>query len=179
MTPRPLLSRTVTVTALPPTGTRITVEADSAERAALAAADGLVDLVRLEGRFTVVPEGSGGGVRVRGEVDATLVQTCTVSLDPFESVIREHVDVVFLSEQKAAAWARARAAQPEQGAGDEDPPDQIVDGQIDLGELTAEFMALGIDPYPRKPGVAFDAQGFAPEKEASPFAALARLKGNS
>lgn len=178
MTPRLLLSRPVAVTALPPTGTRITVEAEPAERAALAAADGLLDLVRLEGRFTLITEGSGGGVRVRGEVDATVVQTCTVSLDPFESAISENVDVVFLSEQKAAAWARARAAQPEQGLDDEDPPDQIVDGQIDLGELTAEFLALGIDPYPRKPGVAFDAEGFAPEKDESPFAALARLKGD-
>ena len=28
--------------------------------------------------------------------------------------------------------------------------------QIDLGALAAEFLALGLDPYPRKPGVAFD-----------------------
>ena len=41
-----------------------------------------------------------------------------------------------------------------------------------LGALTAEFFALGLDPYPRKPGVEFA----APAEEAapdSPFAALA------
>ena len=37
----------------------------------------------------------------------------------------------------------------------EDAPDPIVDGKIDLGALAAEFLALGLDPYPRKPGVAF------------------------
>ena len=35
----------------------------------------------------------------------------------------------------------------------EDAPDPIVDGKIDLGALAAEFMILGLDPYPRKPGV--------------------------
>ena len=36
-----------------------------------------------------------------------------------------------------------------------DPPDEIGNGRIDLGALTAEFLALGLDPYPRKPGVSF------------------------
>jgi hypothetical protein len=54
----------------------------------------------------------------------------------------------------------------------QDQPDPIVEGRIDLGALAAEFMALGLDPYPRKPGAAF-----APPAEAagadSPFEALA------
>ena len=36
-----------------------------------------------------------------------------------------------------------------------EPPDEIVNGQIDLGAITAEFLVLGLDPYPRKPGVDF------------------------
>ncbi len=44
--------------------------------------------------------------------------------------------------------AAALAEQP-------DPPDPIVNGRIDLGQLAAEFLALGLDPYPRKPGVEF------------------------
>ena len=38
---------------------------------------------------------------------------------------------------------------------DEDDPDPVIDGKIDLGALTAEFFALGLDPYPRKPGAEF------------------------
>ena len=45
-----------------------------------------------------------------------------------------------------------------------------INGKIDLGALTAEFFALGLDPYPRKPGVEFVAP---PGEDASdsPFAA--------
>ena len=46
---------------------------------------------------------------------------------------------------------------------------------IDIGEVAAEFLALALDPYPRKPGVEFA----PPEEEAptgSAFGALARLK---
>ena len=61
-------------------------------------------------------------------------------------------------------------------AGRLEPPDEIVNGQIDLGALTAEFLALGLDPYPRKPGVDFNYRDPADEKD-SPFAALSKLKG--
>ena len=54
---------------------------------------------------------------------------------------------------------------------DDDEPDPIVDGKIDLGALAAEFFALGLDPYPRKPGVAFEPPA-EPEPEATPFAVL-------
>ena len=54
---------------------------------------------------------------------------------------------------------------------DEDEPDPIVDGRIDIGALAAEFFALGLDPYPRKAGVAFERPA-EPEGEATPFSAL-------
>ena len=59
--------------------------------------------------------------------------------------------------------------------GERDPPEPIVNGRIDLGAVTAEFLALGLDPYPRKPGVAYEP---APERDPadSPFAALAKMK---
>ena len=41
-------------------------------------------------------------------------------------------------------------------AEDADIPDPLVGGRIDFGALTAEFLALGLDPYPRKPGIAFE-----------------------
>ena len=42
--------------------------------------------------------------------------------------------------------------------------------------LAAEFMALGLDPYPRKPGVAFAEIVDDEVIEESPFAQLAGLK---
>ena len=55
---------------------------------------------------------------------------------------------------------------------DEDEPDPVIDGKIDLGALAQEFFALGLDPYPRKPGVAFE-QGAESAPADSPFSALA------
>ncbi|CAN2532162.1 hypothetical+protein [Methylocapsa aurea] len=63
---------------------------------------------------------------------------------------------------------------------DEDAPDPLVDGRIDLGAIVAEFFALALDPYPRKPGACFappvdtteaEEQEPAPTR-ASPFAHL-------
>ena len=56
---------------------------------------------------------------------------------------------------------------------DEDEPDPVIDGKIDLGALAAEFFALGLDPYPRKPDAIFE-QSAESEPADSPFAALAR-----
>jgi uncharacterized metal-binding protein YceD (DUF177 family) len=57
---------------------------------------------------------------------------------------------------------------------DDDPPDEIEGGVVDLGAYVVEHLALALDPFPRKPGVEFEAP--AQESEPSPFAALARLK---
>jgi hypothetical protein len=46
---------------------------------------------------------------------------------------------------------------------------------VDLGAIASEFLILGIDPYPRKPGVVFE-PNLEREAGASPFAALAALK---
>ena len=98
-----------------------------------------------------------GGVRVTGEVHAEVTQLCVVSLEPFAATVDEPVDVRFAPAEAAETARRAGDDDAEMvEVGGEDPPDPIVDGKIDLGALAAEFFALGLDPYPRKPGVAFD-----------------------
>jgi hypothetical protein len=169
------LSRPVVVTALPPGGREIRVDADAAECAALAKAFGLVAVQALSGRFLLVP--AGAAVNVSGTVAGTVTQTCTVSLDPFEAPVQETVDLQFMPEGGITAWmARHRPDPSLDLAYDIDPPDAIVDGRIDLGAVTAEFLALGLDPYPRKPGIDFAPDPVAAEADPSPFAALARLK---
>jgi len=44
--------------------------------------------------------------------------------------------------------------------------------------VTLEFLALALDPYPRKPGAVF-AEPAPEEPPESPFAKLARLKRDS
>jgi hypothetical protein len=57
---------------------------------------------------------------------------------------------------------------------DEDEPDPVIDGKIDLGALAAEFFALGLDPYPRKPGAILLEERSNSDSIDSPFAALAQ-----
>ena len=172
-----LFSRPVKVISLPESGTSVEIEAKPAECAALAEADGLIAIKRLRAHFNLRPQRSGGAVEVRGQVDATVVQTCTISLDEFDASLSEEVDLVFVPEEGLAAWKKKNAkAKDEPDLEAEDVPDLIVDGRIDLGAIAAEYLALGIDPYPRKPDATFDPVPLDTEPEPSSFAALARLK---
>lgn len=158
----PLLSRPLSVDDIPEKGLATEVVADADERAAIARAFGLVEIKSLTGRFDV--RRKGREATARGTVRGEIVQTCVVTLEPFDAVVEEEIDLRFAPDAPALD---DETAPP-------DAPDPIVDGKIDLGSVTAEFLALGLDPYPKKPGAAFSFEGEA-EKE-SPFAALAKLK---
>ena len=165
-------SRPVRVDPLPRDGLTQAIEANAAERAAVAALCGLPAIGALMASFTLRKSGRNG-VRVTGEVHAEVTQTCVVSLEPFEAVVDEPIDVRFASEPPRR---KENDKTPETVDLDvEDPPDPIIDGRIDLGAVAAEFLGLALDPYPRKPGVAFAPPEPEPEAD-SPFQALADAK---
>lgn len=151
-------SRPVRVETIPEGGLERAIEASEAERQALAELNGLPAIGRLQAKF-ILRRAGRGLFRVQGEVHAEATQTCVVSLEPLQAAIDDRVDVRFASPADEIAKRRTPPiAAVEASAvvlGDEDPPDPIVDGQIDLGVLAAEFMILALDPYPRKPGVDF------------------------
>lgn len=173
------LSRRFEMAAVRDGGTAFRVEATEAERGALAASCDVVGIDALVADFRVVADGDGG-LRVTGSAAARVRQVCVVSLEEFASDIAESVDLRFAPAAEVEALAAERAARPpaqEEGE-DEDLPDPIVNGRIDLGALAAEMLVLGLDPYPRKPGVAFaDPASAEPEApDASPFAVLRTFK---
>jgi uncharacterized metal-binding protein YceD (DUF177 family) len=165
----PAWSVPVAVTDIPETGRRIDVVADDETRAAIARAAGLGALPRLQAGFDLTRHGADG-LHLVGRVAATVVQPCVVTLEPLESQVDEAVDLIFLPEADVAA---AAAGPQSLDAGD--PPEALRDGTVDLGAVATEFLLLGIDPYPRKPGVVFDAP-VADDPTSHPFAALAALK---
>lgn len=158
----PPLSRPLRVADVPPQGMTVDVVADEAERAALAEEFGLPRIDGLSATLDIRPFGHGGFI-AKGTLTADICQTCVVTLDPFDSRVEEAIDVRFVPE------GSAEAAAPDQ---EDDAPDIIVGGTIDLGAVVAEFLALGLDPYPRKPGVAFENLIEDAEEKASPFAGL-------
>lgn len=166
------LSRPLKVSDVPAEGLAVTVEATREEREALAAAFDLPAVHRLLGSFDV--KGSPRRLDVVGRVEGEIRRICVVTLDPFDSEFAEEVAVTFAGPRSSPGAHGAATASDMSRTGRE-PPDEIVNGEIDLGALTAEFLALGLDPYPRKPGVAF-AHENADNVKASPFAGLAELK---
>lgn len=177
----PPFSRLVEVRSMPAPGLEMNVEASAAERAAVALFLGEPAVARLEGVYRLKP-GSAGRVAVSGVVRATLTRNCVLTMEPFETTLEEPVEVVFAPEPERSAAHRSLTAG--RGGREEevdlaalssvDPPEPIVDGKIDLGALTTEFVTLGLDPYPRKPGAVFSA-GAAEGEEENPFAALGGL----
>ena len=154
------------------------VTASDTERQALATDAGLPKVEAFSAVFEIAREGQEG-FRVTGAVRAQVRQTCVVSLENFPSLIEEPVAVVFRPEADVARMAAERAAQPQhdEEAALDDLPDPIVDGRIDLGALAAEILMLGLDPYPRKPGVVFaEPEPTNAADVVSPFAALKQLK---
>jgi hypothetical protein len=93
-----------------------------------------------------------------------------------ENDIEEAITAIFAPPSQISA--STKSIQREQGEDAEipDPPEPIVNGAIDLGKLASEFLVLGIDPYPRKPGVAFVPPKTPDDPEEHPFAALKALK---
>ncbi len=162
------LSRPLLIDAIPGAGVDVTVEATPEERARLARDYNLASIDRLVGTYRV--EKRGRTVHVTGSVRAAVMQVCVVSLEPFEAQVDEPVAIRF-----AEPVAPGREEEGGEHEVQIDAPDPIVNGRIDLGGVTAEFLALGLDPYPRKPGVDF-AWGEGEAGDESPFAALAGLK---
>ncbi len=112
------------------------------------------------------------GLRVQGRVEGRVVQTCVVTLEPVGEDIDETVDTIYAPEGSPVLNIELT---PEELASEESDIEPMSNGSIDLGGLVLEHLALGLDPYPRKPGVEFEPIREGPERE-SPFATLARLR---
>jgi len=160
----------VTLEEIPDSGLHMEIEAPPETRAALAKLAEVRDIPRLTAVFDLVR--ADGGVDVSGRVRARVEQTCVVTLEPVENDVDEPVEVAFrLGAEPAAMPTHVSQVLDE----DEDLPEPLVGGKVDLGALATEFLLLGIDPYPRKPGAEF-APPHPAEPGEHPFAGLDALK---
>jgi uncharacterized metal-binding protein YceD (DUF177 family) len=171
----PAFSHPIKVSTLSATATDVRVTADAGALEALAALWNVREVKALTAELQVA-RWKKDGVRLKGRVTADIVQDCVVTLDPVESRIDEPVEATFVPD--GSRLARALASENAEMVLDPeapDLPDVFVGDTIDIGETVAEHAALGIDPYPKKPGVAFGAHiesTEADDKRPNPFAAL-------
>lgn len=157
------LSRRVLAEHVGRADTQIMVEATAEERQAVATRLMLPKIASLKCQWTLRP-GESGMILGQGALQAKITQTCVISLEPFDTVVRENFEVHFVLEGR------------ESEEDDPDEPDQLVyDGvAVDIGEATIEQLALTLEPYPRKPNakvLAIDT-----EDGGGAFAALAKLR---
>ena len=151
------------------TGARFDLVADAQVRPAVARMAGLRDLPRLEANFDVTRRGAG--LHVAGRVSATVGQLCVVTLEPLVNEVEEAIDLLFVAQPTAEREDGEVGTRGERA----DATEPLIGGLVDLGGLAIEFLILGLDPYPRKPGAVFQPPPGAKPDE-SPFAALASLK---
>jgi hypothetical protein len=163
----------VAVEDIPETGLHIAVEAPAEVRAQIIKLAGLRELPRLTAAFDLTRRGAG--VHVAGQVKARVGQTCVVTLEPIESDVEEPFDLVFSPQPGGPITTTDDTGRK---SGDGEPPEPLVGGKLDLGGIATEFLLLGIDPYPRKPGAEFAAVkgDVSADDSARPFAALEALK---
>ena len=169
---KPPWSVPVPLSDIPDTGRRFELAADEATRAEVAKLCAVQALPHLQATFEVTPQGSRG-LRVTGYVKATVGQNCVVTLDPMENEIEENIDLLFMPSEQVALQKEKTAGTTENV--DPNAPEPLIGNEVDLGKIATEFLFLGIDPYPRKPGAAFEPPPLD-DPGTHPFAALAALK---
>ena len=163
----PEFSRPYRLDALPKTAA---IEADAAERSALAQRFGLVAIDSLAADLAI--ERSNDAVTVAGTLRAAVTQTCVATGAPLAARLDEPFRITFAPQPEAAPDAELELGETEMDL-------VFHDGQsIDLGEAVAETLALALDPYPRAPEAEARLRdaGVKAEGEAGPFGALAGLR---
>jgi uncharacterized metal-binding protein YceD (DUF177 family) len=163
---RPVAVETVTEEAA------FVIEATSGERDNLARRVGVVSVDHLSADLRLIRL-MGAIIRLEGRLTAEITQSCVVTLAPVHSRIAVAVD-----RRYGPAEALADADTEDIPFEEDDLPEVLVDGVIDLGEAVSEQLALEIDPFPRAEGAEFPGYSTGPEpaeKAKSPFAALEDL----
>lgn len=147
------------------------IEANPAERAALADRFDLRALDRLEAVLTAAP--APGGVRVTGRVRAAVVQACVTSGEDVPATLDEPLELLFLHD------VDGRAEEVELHAADCDVL-PLEGRSIDLGEAAAQTLGLALDPYPRADAATLEAvrRRLLSEEEAAAREAAEKAASN-
>tara|TARA_E500000318_G_scaffold65893_1_gene60835 strand:+ start:584 stop:1162 length:579 start_codon:yes stop_codon:yes gene_type:complete len=162
---------------------KIILEASAQERAALAKRFELVSIHSLTAELTIIAA-SNGEVTVRGPMHAQIVQSCVTTLEPVPEMVEDEVKVLF-SPHVSEEDMPSNPDDLEDLSEDElmallDQPEPLVDGKIDVGEVVSQFLAVAMNPYPRKDGAELPEAALieeeADEERPNPFAKLAGLK---
>ncbi|HEU0161895.1 MAG TPA: hypothetical protein VFQ69_05795 [Rhizomicrobium sp.] len=173
------LSHSYNLARLGNAGDAVTFSADPEQLAAIARWSGVLS---VEAFSVAVDIRKLGPVRfgLAFRLTADVTQACVVTLEP----VPAHLEQGFSRELHFTGPARHRAERtpPKDSESEvdldaeEEGPEEIESLHYDLAGPALEEYVLALDPYPRRPGVAFEAQTGGQDRPESPFAVLKGLK---
>ncbi len=153
--------------------THVRFAPDATVRMAIAAALDLLALPELHFDGEITPHGKRD-LQLVGKLVATVVQPCSITLEPVKTRITEPVRRLYLADYVVSDADEV-----------EIPEDDTIDPLpevIDAAAVVIEALALALPMYPRAPGVELGEAVFAPpgteplrEADLRPFAGLAGL----
>ncbi|MFT6532037.1 MAG: uncharacterized metal-binding protein YceD (DUF177 family) [Limimaricola cinnabarinus] len=160
--------------------TETLIEPDAPARAAIAARLEIRGLRKLRFRAVLTPEDNRGW-RLEGDLGATVVQDCVVTLDPVTTRIDEKVIRRYLADV-----TEPEATEVEMS---EDDTIEPLPSALDIASVMIEALALALPDYPRVEGAAAGDHSVAEpgaepitDEDVKPFAGLKglrdRLKGD-
>lgn len=174
------------------TGNDYTVEfeANERQRELLAKRYGILSVDSLSGTGKLVRQADGLTIHLTGHVKAEVQQACVTTLEPVHEEISEDFQAYFLDESQVTSFVKAKKKKDEiEGPmnlddlderpipEDHEDPEPVIGGIIDVGEIVAQHVALGLNPFPRSKK-ALETGPIGDEKDlkpASPFAILKDL----
>lgn len=154
------------------------------ERKRLAKRMNVSDLKSLEADIVISRDAGSNVLFVSGQIHANVTQPCIITAKPVHSEIQDSFEAWYADEKQAVSFAKAKKEKQErEGEGGEVPfldesedPEPIENGQIDVGELVAQYLSLAINPYPQAEGVELPEEPIKAAAESpiyeNPFAAL-------
>ncbi|KEC55028.1 hypothetical protein [Bartonella koehlerae] len=173
------LAYPISVRSLPAKGIRVHICADQQECTHLAKNHDLVEVKFCEGEFYILPW-KKRGVRVKGLLQARIIQLCVITLEPLENILYENIEIVFISEDSNLIKQKISEDTGELFLDVEglDTPEVFYGDKIDIGAVMEEFFELSINHYPRKEGTHMSMIENLEEyeKKLSPFSVLKSWK---
>ncbi len=154
-------------------GIELTMTATEKECKELAARLGIVAVKAVRAQVSVSCGPRSDLYAVEGDIAAEVVQECSVTLAPVDEQVHEHYSELLTT----SAAALDPKGEGDEGAEDR-PIDLIEDGRIDIGEIVTQWLALGLNPYPRSEAPLFSHVEATPTEDKNmqrPFQGLQSL----
>jgi uncharacterized metal-binding protein YceD (DUF177 family) len=153
----------------------VTLAPSAETRARIAKWAGLEDLPSLRAELRLSRAGDDFYI-YDAKLEADLVQSCVVTLDP----VPNHIERSFTRRFRIV---RRRRGQPDISQDelpeDGDEVETVTHPVIDLAVPVLEELSLATDPYPRAPGAVFVDPVEDQDKAANPFAVLKGLSSGA